>query len=85
MNGASNLSARIADALKDRSTHQAMPGVALEAGLVIATEAEGLSKRDRALAALDGKSPRELGEIADLGDEARAHLKVVHSFEKNIV
>lgn len=64
MNGAGNLSARIAEALKDRCTHQTMPGVALEAGLVIAAEAEGLSKRDRALAALDGKSPRELGEIA---------------------
>ncbi len=64
MNGAGNLVARIAEALKDHCTHQAMPGVALEAGLVIPAEAEGLSKRDRALAALDGKSPRELGEIA---------------------
>ena len=33
MNGAGNLSARIAEALKDRCTHKAMPGVALEAGL----------------------------------------------------
>lgn len=64
MNGAGSLAARIAGALKDRCTHQAMPGVALKAGLVIAAEAEGLSKRDRVLAALDGKSPRELGEIA---------------------
>jgi hypothetical protein len=64
MNGAGNLALRIAEALKDRCTHQVMPSVALEAGLVIAAEAEGLSKRDRALAALDGKSPIELGEVA---------------------
>lgn len=64
MSVASNLALRIAGALKDRCTHQVMPSVALEAGLIMAAEAEGMSKRDRALAALDGKSPRELGEVA---------------------
>lgn len=54
MNGASNLALRDAEALKQHRSHQAMPSVALEAGLVIAAEAEGVSKRDRALAALEG-------------------------------
>jgi very-short-patch-repair endonuclease len=64
MSGSSNLALRIAEALKQRCTHQVMPSVALEAGLVIAAESEGVSKRDRALAALEGKSARELGEVA---------------------
>lgn len=62
MNGAGKLSARIAEAFKDRRTHQAMPGVALEAGLVISAKAEDPSKRDRALAALAGKSPASWGK-----------------------
>jgi arginase family enzyme len=51
----SNLALRIAEALKQRCTHQVMPSVALEAGLVIAAEAEGVSKRDRSSPAV---SPR---------------------------
>jgi hypothetical protein len=39
MRGASNLAPRIAGALKDRCTHQVMPSVALEAGLIMAAEA----------------------------------------------
>ncbi len=49
MSGASNLALRIAGAPKDRCTHQVMPSVALEAGLIMAAEAEGMSKRDRRL------------------------------------
>ena len=64
MSGVERLSLRVAEALKDRCTHQLMPSVGLEAGLAIPAEAEGLSKRDRALAALEGKTLRELGEVA---------------------
>jgi hypothetical protein len=64
MSGVGILALRVAEALKDRCTHQLMPSVGLEAGLVIPAEAEGLSKRDRALAALEGKNLRELGEVA---------------------
>jgi very-short-patch-repair endonuclease len=64
MSGAGKLALQIAEALRQRCTHQVMPGVALQAGLIISPEAEGLSKRDRALAALEGKSLRELGEVA---------------------
>jgi very-short-patch-repair endonuclease len=64
MSGVGSLAFRVAEALKDRCTHQLMPSVGLEAGLVIPAEAEGLSKRDRALAALEGKNPRELGDVA---------------------
>lgn len=64
MSGVGSLALRVAEAFKDRCTHQLMPSVGLEAGLVIPAEAEGLSKRDRALAALEGKNLRELGEVA---------------------
>jgi hypothetical protein len=79
MSGASNLTLRIAGALKDRCTHQVMPSVALEAGLIISPEADGMSKRDRALDALDGKSLRELGEVA------RRHYRVapVHLWQNS--
>ena len=64
MSGASNLALRIARALNDRCTYQVMSNVALEAGPIIAPEAEGMSKRDRVLDALDGKPLREPGEVA---------------------
>jgi very-short-patch-repair endonuclease len=64
MSGVGSLALRVAEALKDRCTHQLMQSVGLEAGLVIPAEADGLSKRDRALAALEGKNLRELGDVA---------------------
>jgi hypothetical protein len=64
MTSEQDIAGRIAETLKDRCTHEAMPAVALKAAaLVIPAEGQG-SKRDRALSALSGKSHRELGDIA---------------------
>jgi very-short-patch-repair endonuclease len=57
-----DLASRIAQALK-RLTHTEMSTVAKEVGLLIPPEATGLSKRDRALLALTGKTRFELGQV----------------------
>jgi very-short-patch-repair endonuclease len=66
MSGASQLSERIAETLKQRATNEQMPSVAKGAGLVVPDYEEGVSKKDRARRALAGKTERELGEIARL-------------------
>ena len=51
--------------LKDRCTHNDMAAVAMQlADLVIPQETDGLSKRNRILASLKGKTRRELADIA---------------------
>jgi very-short-patch-repair endonuclease len=64
MSGASRLSERIAETLKQRATNDEMPVVATSAGLKVPDYEEGVSKKDRARRALSGKTDRELGEIA---------------------
>lgn len=60
-----HLAFRIAETLKELCTQQEMPAVALEvAGLAIPAAAEGATKRQQVLAALEDKSARDLGEIA---------------------
>jgi len=63
-----NLSEAIAEALRSRYTGVMMVTVAMEVARLQLPSGEGLSKRDRARAALEGRSRRELAEIArDLG------------------
>ena len=65
MSATRDIAFRIAEMLKERCTHQVLPVVALEvAGLAVPDEGDGLSKRDRVLAALQCKSLREHAEIA---------------------
>ncbi len=65
MSSVGDIAYRIAETLKQRCTHPVLPVVARDvAGLVIPDEGDGLSKRDRVLAALEGKSLQEHGEIA---------------------
>ena len=65
------LASRIAEVLK-RYTHTEMPTVARDVGLLIPPDTTGLSKRDRALVALEGKARLELGQIArQLGDRVK--------------
>jgi AbiJ N-terminal domain 3 len=64
MNSAGGLALKIAETLKLRCTHDVITNVGLEIGLDIPPEAEGVTKRDRVLAALEGKDVGELGAIA---------------------
>jgi hypothetical protein len=64
MSAASHLVEQIAGALASYVTHDQMPSIAGEAGLVISAAQDGVSKRDRARQAMAGKSAGELGEIA---------------------
>lgn len=64
MTDTSDLEARIIEYLKTRCTHAEMPSVAAIAGLDIPPAEDGITKRDRAVAVLAGKSERELGEVA---------------------
>lgn len=73
MRGVNNLEAMIAEHLKSRCTHAEMPSVAARAGLEIPPVEDGISKRDRAVAALAGRSERELGEIADPSRRPNQH------------
>ena len=58
------LAEEIAEVLRANYTHQMIPVVALEVANLDVPAVEGLSKRDRVLSALGGKTLRELGEIA---------------------
>lgn len=63
-----DLSEAIAEALRSRYTGVVMGAVAMEVARLQLPAGEGLSKRDRARIALEGKDRRELAEIArDLG------------------
>jgi hypothetical protein len=74
MRGAPHLTGRIAEALRQHCTHERMSEVGRQVGLVIPPAREDVSKRDRALRALDGKSARDLGEIAQqLGVQFNDH------------
>jgi very-short-patch-repair endonuclease len=64
MSAPADLTERLASIIQQRATNAEMPPLGLSAGLTIPPYQEGVSKRDRARAALAGKSPRELGEIA---------------------
>jgi hypothetical protein len=65
MANAKDLSFWIAEFLKDRCTHQVLPGVSKDvAGFDMADAPEGASKKDRVLLALEGKSQTQVAEIA---------------------
>jgi AbiJ N-terminal domain 3 len=59
-----SLAERIANVLKDQTTHAQMASVGIDIGLVIPDGTEGASKRDRARQALTGKTELELAETA---------------------